>query len=147
MVEGAGPSDESGAENHRGGEDLRRKLSVPEAMLWSRLRRRSPDKPAFRRQHPIGPYILDFYCASAKLAVEIDGRAHEAEDRPERDARRDAWLLEQEVVVVRIPASVVLTSADATADGILRLALATIAAQAPSTALTRGPPPPLRRGG
>jgi very-short-patch-repair endonuclease len=40
---------------------LRRKMSPPEVRLWSRLRKRAPRKPVFRRQHPIGPYILDFY--------------------------------------------------------------------------------------
>jgi very-short-patch-repair endonuclease len=54
---------------------LRRALSPPEARLRSRLRARSPGAPAFRRQHPIGPYVLDFYCAKARFAVEIDGMA------------------------------------------------------------------------
>ena len=46
---------------------LRRQMSLPEALLW-RLLRRAPDGIAFRRQHPIGPYVLDFYCAARKLA-------------------------------------------------------------------------------
>jgi very-short-patch-repair endonuclease len=46
---------------------LRRSLSPPEARLWSRLRARAPGTPVFRRQHPIGPYVLDFYCAKAAL--------------------------------------------------------------------------------
>jgi very-short-patch-repair endonuclease len=52
---------------------LRRKLSVPEVRLWNRLRTRLRGQPVFRRQHPIGPYVLDFYCAKANLAIEIDG--------------------------------------------------------------------------
>jgi very-short-patch-repair endonuclease len=76
---------------------LRRSLSPPEARLWSRLRARLPGMPAFRRQHPIGPYVLDFYCAKARLAVEIDGRIHEIGDQPQRDFRRDAWLEAQGV--------------------------------------------------
>ena len=71
---------------------LRRSLSPPEARLWSRLRERAPGIPAFRRQHPRGPYVLDFYCAKARFAVEIDGWSHEIGDRPQRDFRRDAWL-------------------------------------------------------
>ena len=71
---------------------LRRKMWPPEAQLWSRLRKRAPGKPVFRRQHPIGPYVLDFYCAEARLAVEIDGYSHDVGDRPRRDVRRDAWL-------------------------------------------------------
>jgi very-short-patch-repair endonuclease len=83
---------------------LRRALSPPEARLWSRLRARAPGMPAFRRQHPIGPYVLDFYCAKARLAVEIDGMSHDLGDRPQRDIRRDAWLGSQGVTVMRIPA-------------------------------------------
>jgi very-short-patch-repair endonuclease len=64
---------------------LRRKLTVPEARLWSLLRKRFTGQPIFRRQHPIGPYVLDFYCAKAKLAVEIDGIAHDMVDRPHRE--------------------------------------------------------------
>jgi very-short-patch-repair endonuclease len=48
--------------------------------------------PVFRRQHPIGRYVLDFYCAEARLAVEIDGMSHDLGDRPRHDANRDAWL-------------------------------------------------------
>jgi very-short-patch-repair endonuclease len=59
---------------------LRRKLSVPEARLWSLLRKRFTGQPIFRRQHPIGPFVLDFYCAKAKLAVEIDGIARNMAD-------------------------------------------------------------------
>src|SRR5271154_4532373 len=84
---------------------LRRNLSPPEARLWSRLRTRGPGSPVFRRQHPIGPYVLDFYCAKARLAVEIDGIGHDMGGRPQRDERRDAWLKKHGVTVVRIPAA------------------------------------------
>ena len=100
---------------------LRRKLSVPEVRLWSRLRERAPGKPIFRRQHPIGPYVLDFYCPQAKLAIEIDGMIHDMGSRPQRDERRDAWLMQQGVRVVRIPAAE-LTELDEAADAIVRMA-------------------------
>jgi len=112
---------------------LRRTLSTPEAILWSRLRARAPDRPAFRRQHPLGPYVLDFYCAKAGLAVEIDGRAHETAERPERDARRDAWLKADGVEVFRVPARDVLARPDDVADGLLRLALSMIGGAAPTS--------------
>ena len=67
-------------------------MSPPEARLWMALRKRAGGGLRFRRQHPIGPYVLDFYCDSAKLAVEVDGFAHVTGDHPERDLRRDAWL-------------------------------------------------------
>jgi very-short-patch-repair endonuclease len=74
----------------------------------------------FRRQHPIGPYVLDFYCSAARLAVEVDGYSHEVGDAPAYDARRDAWLLERGIETLRIgtdlakrPGDAVLTVLDA----------------------------------
>jgi very-short-patch-repair endonuclease len=101
---------------------LRRVLTVPEARLWNRLRQRAPGKPVFRRQHPIGPYVIDFYCAKAKLAIEIDGISHDMGDRPQRDERRDAWPKEQGVTVVRIPATELSHGIDEIADAIVQLA-------------------------
>jgi very-short-patch-repair endonuclease len=86
------------------------------------LRQRAPGKPVFRRQHPIGPYVLDFYCAKAHLAVEIDGISHDMADRPERDERRDIWLKKRGVTVVRIPAADLSHGLDETADAIVRMA-------------------------
>jgi very-short-patch-repair endonuclease len=97
-------------------------MSVPEARLWNRLRWREPGKPVFRRQHPIGPYVLDFFCAKANLAVEIDGISHDMGDRPQRDERRDAWLKRHGVTVMRISARELMQSVDEAADAIVRLA-------------------------
>jgi very-short-patch-repair endonuclease len=102
---------------------LRRKLSAPEARLWSRLRQRQPGKPAFRRQHPIGPYILDFYCAKARLAIELDGASHDMGDRPRRDIRRDRWLEKRGITVLRIPVSELPHQIDEVADSVVRTAL------------------------
>jgi very-short-patch-repair endonuclease len=102
---------------------LRRRLSVPEARLWRRLRVRVPGQPAFRRQSPIGPYVLDFHCAGAKLAIEIDGISHDMADRPPHDDRRDAWLKKHGVTVMRIPAGAILHNFDETAAAIVRLAM------------------------
>jgi very-short-patch-repair endonuclease len=121
---------------------LRRTLSPPEAALWLRLRARGQGRPTFRRQHPVGPYILDFYCAKARLAIEIDGEAHDMGDRPERDARRDAWLLEQGIETIHIRASDLRHSFDETLDSIERTVQARYARQAPSTAFGGPPPPP-----
>jgi very-short-patch-repair endonuclease len=101
---------------------LRRNLSVPEARLWNRLRWRPPGAPVFRRQHPIGPYVLDFYCAKARLAIEVDGAGHNMGDRPQRDIRRDAWLEAQGITVVRIAATDLTRNIDETADAIVRMA-------------------------
>ena len=80
---------------------LRRQLTPPEARLWTALRRKRLNRH-FRRQHPIGPYVLDFYCDAAKLAVEVDGESHLG--RVTQDERRDRWLLRQGVRTHRIPA-------------------------------------------
>ena len=56
-------------ENISNARQLRRRLSLPEVLLWNRLRRREGGQPVFWRQHPIGPYVLDFYCAKARIAV------------------------------------------------------------------------------
>ena len=78
---------------------LRRELTEPELMLWSRLKRRSPEWHVFRCQHPLGPYILDFFCPAARLAVEVDGAIHSEEAQIAHDERRDAWLRRQGVTM------------------------------------------------
>jgi len=94
-------------------------MSLPEVLLWARLRHRQPDIPRCRRQHPVGPYVLDFYFAEARLGVEVDGYAHGTGDRPQRDARRDGWLRTQGVKVMRYAASDVLEDPDGIAASIL----------------------------
>ena len=54
---------------------LRRSMSLPEVLLWRELRKR-PGGLRFRRQHPAGPYVLDFACLDARVALEVDGEAH-----------------------------------------------------------------------
>ena len=83
---------------------MRKALTPPEARLWQALRRRGLEGLKFRRQHPIGPFILDFYCVSAKLAVEVDGSVHTLGDNPARDDSRDLWLERHGVTVLRIEA-------------------------------------------
>ena len=100
---------------------LRRRLSLPEALLWNALKGRRLGGLRFRKQHPVGPYVLDFYCDERKLAVEIDGAGHNFGD-PERDGRRDAWLAERGIRTLRIPAAAVLESVDGAARTILEAA-------------------------
>ena len=82
---------------------LRRALSPPEATLWSLLRKR-PDGFKFRRQHPAGPFVLDFYCHQSLLAIEIDGFSHQLGSNPQRDEARDRWLKKQGIATLRIDA-------------------------------------------
>ena len=90
--------------------------------MWRCLKARTPEQPVFRRQHPIGPYVIDFYCAKARLAIEIDGMSHDMGDRPYSDAQRDAWLRERGVTVMRIAATDLMQCFDETADAIMRMA-------------------------
>jgi very-short-patch-repair endonuclease len=70
----------------------------------------------------MGRYVLDFYCAKARLAIELDSASHDMADRPWRDIRRDAWLEQQGVMVVRIPAADLTRQIDEAADAIVRMA-------------------------
>jgi len=99
----------------------RRELSLPEALLWRELKGQRGGL-RFRKQHPILPYFADFYCAAAKLVIEIDGIAHDMGDRPERDIARDRFLEGKGYRVLRIPASEVLADPSATAEAIVRAA-------------------------
>ncbi|WP_240606559.1 DUF559 domain-containing protein [Phenylobacterium kunshanense] len=87
-------------------------MSLPEVLLWRVLKGRKMEGLHFRKQHPVGPYVLDFYCDARKLAVEVDGGSHGFGDRPDRDDRRDAWLAERGIRTWRLPASLVLRSVD-----------------------------------
>ena len=91
---------------------LRREMSLPEVLLWEHLRA-SKQGIKFRRQHPIGPYIADFYCSAAKLVIEIDGEAHDRGDRPERDLVRNATMRSAGYEVLRAGAADVLNSMEA----------------------------------
>ena len=77
----------------------------------------------FRKQHAADGYVLDFYCAPARLAIEVDGEAHSRGDRPMRDAIRDAWLATQGVRVLRYPASDVLSNLEGVVREIMTIAL------------------------
>src|SRR5690349_5393967 len=99
---------------------LRRKMTLPEVLLWQGLRRREDGQPAWRRQHPFGPYVLDFFCAKANLCVEVDGEGHGYGDRPQRDARRDGYLKHHGVRTIRIPAREVLAGPSWIIDGLIR---------------------------
>ncbi len=85
-------------------------MSLPEVLLWRELKKSASPGPQFRRQHPVGPYVLDFYCSKARLCIEVDGYAHGTGDRPERDARRDAYLGQAGIHVERIAAKSVLNN-------------------------------------
>ena len=87
-------------------------------LLWNLLRK-SPDGVHFRRQERHGKYVLDFYCAKAKVCIELDGIAHDMGDRPARDEKRDAWLQGEGIEVMRISATEVLKSPEDIAEALI----------------------------
>ena len=80
---------------------LRKKATECERTLWRHLRNRNFDDYKFRRQHPIDPYILDFYCPPAKLAIELDGSGHGYQPRETRDRAREEFLAREGILVIR----------------------------------------------
>jgi very-short-patch-repair endonuclease len=96
-----------------------RKSSTPaEQKLWQALRNRDLDDYKFRRQHPIGPYIADFFCAEVGLIVEVDGGGHL--DQIEYDQDRTDWLADQGYHVIRFWNDDVLNHFDDVTQEIIR---------------------------
>lgn len=84
------------------------------------LRRKQISGMRFRRQHPIGPYIADFFCAAAKLVIELDGDQHSADRHTLHDEVRTEWLEKRGYRVLRFSNYEFLTNPDAVLDGICR---------------------------
>lgn len=80
--------------------ELRKTQTKVEQVLWARLRNRGLHGLKFRRQHPIGPYIADFYCAQHRLVVELDGGVHLVQAA--YDAQRTAYLAARGCRVLRV---------------------------------------------
>ncbi len=88
--------------------ELRTTSTDAEALLWALLRARQIAGVKFRRQHQFGPYILDFYSAERKLAIEVDGGHHTGGKQAERDRDRDSHLEAQGIHVLRFTNAEVL---------------------------------------
>ena len=81
--------------------DLRRNSTDAEKRLWRQLRDRQIAGAKFRRQQPVGPYVLDFYCHEAQLSIELDGGQHAEEEQGRRDEERTQYLAEQGIRELR----------------------------------------------
>jgi very-short-patch-repair endonuclease len=104
--------------------ELRKSMTEGEEKLWRILRYKQLGGLRFRRQQPIGPYIVDFFCPSAKLVIEVDGEPHTDETRMRRDAVRTRWLQEHGCRVIRFWNIEVFKYPDEVANTIARLAAA-----------------------
>ncbi len=100
-------------------QSLRRQTTEPEQLLWTALRNGQIGGLRFRRQHPVGPYVVDFFCHSAGLVVEIDGMSHD--DKIREDAERTKYLKSQGLRVLRVLNRDVMDDLDAVTREIARL--------------------------
>jgi very-short-patch-repair endonuclease len=126
---------------------LRSEMSLPEGLLWRALRER-PGGFKFRRQHPASVYVLDFYCAAARLAIEVDGFAHDSADAVKRDAARSHFLRSQGVATLRVPAKVILEDLNLAVGRIAEVCAERAAKLVSNRAVplhhpADGPPPPM----
>ncbi|HLH21207.1 MAG TPA: endonuclease domain-containing protein [Chloroflexota bacterium] len=116
--------------NYRGGpsivgllercRELRRESTDAEALLWRLLRNRQMAGRTFRRQHAFEPYVLDFFCAEQRLAVEADGGQHFDADQAAYDARRTEYLAARGIRVLRFTNREALTGTEAVVQVIWR---------------------------
>jgi very-short-patch-repair endonuclease len=97
---------------------LRGSMTVAEQKLWSMLRKRQIGGFKFRRQHPLGSFILDFACLEAKLVIEVDGGQHA--DQQDYDKQRTDWLQRQGYHVIRFWNNEVLNDIEAVKEAIWR---------------------------
>ena len=80
---------------------LRREETPTERMLWKHLRGKQLDGYRFRQQHGFGPYILDFYCPSIRLCIELDGSVHDSIEAQQKDTDRTLFLNQNRIHVIR----------------------------------------------
>jgi very-short-patch-repair endonuclease len=93
--------------------ELRADATDAEMLLWRRLRGRQLEDWKFRRQHPLGPFIVDFFCSRGRLAIEIDGGQHFEEEAQRYDAERSRFLERCGIEVLRFNNDQVLAETDA----------------------------------
>jgi very-short-patch-repair endonuclease len=127
------------AETKTRSRELRRSMSSPEVVLWSRLKRLRQHGHYFRRQAPFRGYYLDFVCFSRRLVIEVDGSQHAEPAHAARDAIRDRVLAREGFLTLRFRAGMVIYDLSAVMDPI-HLALEARLPH-PSAALPRPPSP------
>ncbi|MCX5513020.1 hypothetical protein C3941_01930 [Kaistia algarum] len=102
---------------------MRKKMTEPEFRLWSEIRDQKLEGLKFRRQVPIGPFIVDFFCPAHRVIVEIDGGQHFEDETIAADLRRTAWLQTQGYRVLRFTNVDVVSNLE----GVCRVIVETVA--------------------
>ena len=98
---------------------LRYNAPVPELVLWGRLKQKQLGGYKFRRQYSVGAYVIDFYCPSCRLAIEIDGNSHLSNKAKVYDRIRDSVLLKENVKILRFTNNEVMEHTDSVVNTIL----------------------------
>jgi very-short-patch-repair endonuclease len=91
---------------------LRKHMSRAEVVLWQAVRGKRLNGHKIRRQHPFGPYVLDFFCSAAALAIEVDGPVHGRDLQSATDFSRDQYLIKRGVRTLRVSTNEVLGDLD-----------------------------------
>jgi very-short-patch-repair endonuclease len=100
---------------------LRRIMPIVQRRFWRLIRDRRFAGYKFRREHPVGDYILDFYCAEAKLSLELDGRQHGCPEQQTRDRGKEAYLLSRGILTKRFWNWQVLQQSDVVKENLWRI--------------------------
>jgi very-short-patch-repair endonuclease len=126
------------SEQHRHrAKHLRRAMTRAETLLWRYLKAHRLEELAFRRQAPMGRYMVDFVCHLARLIVEVDGETHDFDERQQHDAVRDAWLASRGYHVLRFTNEEVLSALEGVLTVIRETAATRIRIAPPSLSLPR----------
>src|SRR5437899_1336808 len=102
--------------------ELRKSGTSPEQLLWFNLRNHQIDGTKFRRQHALGPYIVDFYCLEALFVVELDGDTHGTPEQLAHDQTRTVYLGERGIRVLRFSNREIMSERGAVLE-VIRVAL------------------------
>lgn len=100
--------------------NLRQESTPAEDFLWQHIRNRNLNQLKFKRQHSIGNYVVDFYCASKRLIIEVDGAVHTLPDQLEKDKSRDENLIEMDFKILRFSNEEVLLNINFVKEEIIR---------------------------
>ena len=119
---------------------LRSEMPRAENLLWSKLRGKQLAGLRFRRQHGIGPYVVDFYCPEVRLAVEVDGDSHFGDGAEKRDQRRQAYVESFGILFMRCTNGDVYKNIEGVLEEIERVGTARLQEKTPLN-------PPLVKGG